>query len=94
MYITAPRASDSALTAYTVTIPQGLYDLTTLQSAVQRDLSNQGATISPDPVITFAADISTSKVDLIFNYDSMEVDFTQTDTPRLILGFDSQNSNL
>jgi hypothetical protein len=27
MYITVPRASDDALTAYVITIPQGLYDL-------------------------------------------------------------------
>ena len=90
MYITAPRASDSALTAYTVTIPQGLYDLTALSDAILRDLSNQGATISPSPVINLLPDDATSKVEIIFNYDSIEIDFTQSDTPRLILGFDSQ----
>lgn len=88
LYITGPNTSD-VTTAYTVTIPQGLYDLSGLSQAVLRDLENQGAKISPSALITLAADEPTQKVEIIFNYAVVEIDFTQADTPREIIGFDS-----
>ena len=74
---------------YVITIPQGLYDLSGLNQAIQRDLENKGARIDPDPLIVFAPDDATQKVELRVNYDDVSVDFTQPDTPRAILGFDS-----
>ena len=74
---------------YVITIPQGLYDLSGLNQAIQRDLENLGARTDPDPLISFTPDAATQKVEMRINYDDVSVDFTQTDTPRLILGFDS-----
>lgn len=90
-YITAPRASDDALTAYTITIPQGLYDLSALNDAILRELENDGAKTTPNPVVNLLADDATSKVEIRVNYANIDIDFTQTDTFRDILGFNSQN---
>jgi len=90
-YIDAPRASDSAITSYTVTIPQGLYDLSALNDAIQRELENAGAKTSPDPVVNLLADTATQKVEIRVNYANTDIDFTQADTFRDILGFNSQN---
>ena len=86
-YITAPNTAD-VLTNYTFPITQGLYDLTALNTAVQRELQNQGAKINPDPVISFSPDNATQRVQMTFNYPNMSVDFSQPQTPRDILGFD------
>ena len=88
LYITGPDVSD-VVQNYTVVIPQGLYDLSGLNQAVLRELENLGAKINPDPLITMTPDEPTQKVEMRFNYATVEVDFTQTDTPREILGFNS-----
>ena len=90
-YITAPRASDDALTAYTITIPSGLYDLSALNDAILRELENDGAKTNPNPVVNLLADDATQKVEIRVNYANIDIDFTQTDTFRDILGFNSQN---
>ena len=90
MYITAPRAIDDALTSYVVVIPQGLYDLSGINQAILRELENQGAKTDPSSVINLSPDDATQKVELRLNYIGSQVDFTQIDTPREILGFDSQ----
>jgi hypothetical protein len=74
---------------YVITIPQGLYDLSGLNQAIQRDLENLGARTDPEPLISFTPDAATQKVEMRINYDDVTVDFSQPDTPRLILGFDS-----
>ena len=74
---------------YIITIPQGLYDLSGLNQAIQRGLENAGARTDPDPLLVFSPDDATQKVELRVNYDDVSVDFTQADTPRVILGFDS-----
>jgi hypothetical protein len=73
-----------------VTIPQGLYDLSGLNQAILRELENQNAKIDPDPLVTLTPDEPTQKVEIRFNYNNVSVDFTQPDTPRDILGFNSQ----
>lgn len=88
LYITAPDTAD-VTTAYTVVIPQGLYDLSGLNEAIQRDLSNQGAKVSPTSVIALTADENTQKVEILYNYSVVSIDFTQADTFRNILGFNS-----
>ena len=90
MYITTPRASDDALTAYVVVIPQGLYDLSGLNQAISRELQNQGAKIDPSPGLVLSPDDATQKVELTLNYVGSQIDFTPLDTPREILGFNSQ----
>jgi len=89
-YITAPRASDDALTAYQISVPTGLYDLSALNDTIQRELENAGAKISPDPVCTLLPDDATSRAEIRVAYANTEIDFTQSDTFRDILGFNSQ----
>jgi hypothetical protein len=89
MYITGPDVGD-VVQNYVVTIPQGLYDLSGINQAILRELENQGAKIDPDPLITLTPDEPTQKVEIRFSYPTVSVDFTQADTPRDILGFNSQ----
>jgi len=88
MYITAPDTSD-VVQNYVITIPQGLYDLSGLNQAVLRELENAGSKVDPDTVITMTPDEATQKVEIRFNYSTVSIDFTQSDTFREILGFDS-----
>ena len=90
MYLTVPRALDDALTAYILTIPQGLYDLSGLNQAVLRELSNQGAKIAPTNTLNLSPDDATQRVELELYYIGSSVDFTQNGTFRNILGFNSQ----
>jgi hypothetical protein len=89
MYITAPNVAD-VLTAYVVVIPQGLYDLSGLNQAIARELQNQGAKIDPTNALTLSPDDATQKVEITLFYLGSQIDFTQADTPRDILGFNSQ----
>tara|TARA_R110000772_G_scaffold53495_1_gene122398 strand:+ start:6641 stop:7498 length:858 start_codon:yes stop_codon:yes gene_type:complete len=79
---------------YTITVPQGLYDLSALNLAILSELESQGArtldgTGASLPLISMSADSSTQKVRLRFNYPNVYVDFTQANTMRDILGFNS-----
>ena len=89
LYITAPDTLD-VTQVYVITLPQGLYDLSGLNQAILRELENAGAKVSPEPVINLSADENTQKVEIRFEYDVVEIDFTQSDTFRDILGFNSQ----
>jgi hypothetical protein len=88
IYITGPDTFD-AVQNYVLTIPQGLYDLAGINEAIARELESAGAKIDPEPLITLSPDEATQKVQLRFNYATVSIDFTQSDTPRVILGFDS-----
>ncbi len=72
---------------YVANIPQGLYDLNTLEQAIERDLENQGAAIG---TFSFLPDDPTQKVVIRINVAGIQIDFTPADTPRDLLGFDSQ----
>lgn len=93
MYITGPDTTGS-VTSFIITIDQGLYDLSGLNQAIQRELENAGAKIedagNPLPLINLSPDDATQKVEIRFNYTNVSIDFTPTDTPRDILGFNSQ----
>ena len=89
LYITAPNVGD-VLTPYVVVIPQGLYDLTGLNQAIHRELTTLGAKVDPEPVISLSPDDATQKVELRLPYLGSSIDFTQADTFRDILGFNSQ----
>jgi hypothetical protein len=73
--------------AFTIAIPQGLYDLAGLNQAIARELETAGARSSPDPLVTLNPDEATQKVEMRFNYADVTVDFTQPDTFANILGF-------
>lgn len=91
LYITGPNNSDIQ-TNFVLTIPKGLYDLEGLNSAIIRELENQNAKSDSvlGPLIQLKADEATQKVIIRFNYPSTSVDFTQSNTFRYILGFNSQ----
>jgi len=89
MYITGPDTLD-VIQNFILTIPQGLYDLAGINEAMARELEAAGAKIDPEPLITLSPDEATQRVQMRFNYATVSIDFTQTDTPRVILGFDAQ----
>jgi len=89
MYITGPDTLN-VVQNYVVIIPQGLYDLSGLNQAILRDLENQGAKINPNPLINLTPDEATQRVEIRIDYTNVSIDFTQPDTPRDILGFNSQ----
>jgi hypothetical protein len=88
LFITGPNTSDVS-TLFTVTIPQGLYDLSGLNEAIARELEQAGAKIDPDPLISLSPDEATQRVEIRFSYAGTSIDFTQAQTPRDILGFDA-----
>jgi hypothetical protein len=88
-YMTAPNAGD-VLTPFNITVPQGLYDLSGLAQAILRELANAGAKTNPSPVLTFSPDDATQKVEIKANYVGTQIDFTQPQTSREILGFNAQ----
>jgi len=77
---------------FTVTIAQGLYDLTGLNNSLHSALESAGARVldgsgNPLPLISFSADTATQKVLARFNYTNVYIDFSQAQTPYEILGF-------
>jgi hypothetical protein len=84
-YVTGPNTADVS-TDFVVVIEQGLYNLSGLSNAIQRELTNQQAKIG---LLTLTPDDGTSKVSLRINELLTSVDFSQSDTMRDILGFDS-----
>lgn len=72
---------------YVAVLPQGLYDLSCLQSATEREVVAAGA---PAGLFNFIPDQATQKVVLQINQAGTQIDFTPADTFRDILGFDSQ----
>lgn len=80
---------------FTVTIPKGLYDVNQLNASILSQLEALGARTldgsgDPLPLINLLADTATQKVIIRLNYTNVTVDFTQPDTFREILGFNSQ----
>jgi len=80
---------------FIVSIQQGLYDLTTLNISLQSELEKAGARTKdvnnePLPLVSLSPDNATQKVLLRFNYPNVTVNFAQPDTPREILGFNSE----
>ena len=79
---------------FTVVIPQGLYDLSGLNQALQAGLEALGArTIGaggePLSLISLTADDATQKVRIRFNYTNSYVDFAPNNTMRDILGYNN-----
>lgn len=74
-------------TSYTTNFPDGLYSLEALEEFIQRDLELKGL----DPTaIQFSGNGATQKSVLRFGVDNVQIDFTQANSPREILGFDSR----
>jgi hypothetical protein len=80
----------TGVTDYDITLPQGLYDLNLLNTAVATQLENEGASSTSEAIVSFNADNATQKVNIRLPFPSSSVDFTRAQTPRAILGFNSQ----
>lgn len=94
--VIAPNAGDferqrggAGVQLYTVTLPPGLYDLTLLNNEVARQLENEGASSATEPILSFSANTASQRVQIRFPFPNSAIDFTGTDTPRDILGFNS-----
>ena len=74
-------------TPYILTIPEGQYTLSTLSDAIERLLVNAGA--PSGTLIKLSADLPTQRVEIICGDAGVEIDFTQADTIRELLGFNS-----
>lgn len=70
-----------------ITLGQGLYDRVNLGAAINTQLVNSGGA---DGLITISEDTATNKIILTANAVAQTIDFTQADTFRDILGFNSQ----
>lgn len=71
---------------YTVTIPDGLYDLSSVAHAINVGLVNQGLASG---IITFVGDAASQKVVINYTAAGLRVDFTVANSCRLIMGFNS-----
>lgn len=71
---------------YELVFDQGLYDFTSFKSELALLLVAEGL---PSDQITLLSSDATQKVIIRFNYATTTIDFTQNDTMRDILGFDS-----
>lgn len=72
---------------FSIQIPQGLYNITNLDSTIKRLLVNEGA---PPDIITLSGDNSTQKSVIkvvIDTFDSLSIDFTPSNSVASILGF-------
>ena len=85
-YITGPDINDVQQN-YVITIQQGLYNLAALNTALLRELENAQAKVG---IISLSADEATQRVVIRFEDANTSVDFTQGDTCREILGFNSR----
>ena len=89
LYITGPNQND-VVQSFICEIPQGLYDLPGIESAILTALENQGAKTTPEPLVSLTADDNTQRVRIRLNYTDSAIDFIPPQTPRDILGFGPQ----
>lgn len=78
-------------TPYSFTIPAGLYSVAALNNLISREMVNLG--LNADQIV-LTGDSATQKTIFTFNYAGTQLDFTGSDTPREILGFDARLSPL
>lgn len=86
LYILGPDTND-IITQYTVTLPKGLYDLASIQSEIEHQLTQFGAKSVDGPLMVLNGNSSTNKVYLTLTYTNTSIDFTQPNTIRTVLGF-------
>ena len=76
-------------TNYTFTIPDGLYSLTDLSTTLSRLFVNMGL---PTNTVVLSGDMSTQRTVLTYPIAGVQVDFTQNNSVRNVLGFTSRMS--
>jgi hypothetical protein len=84
--ITGPDVADTP-TVYTIDLPTGLYDLSTISTSIAAQLSSAGAKTADGALIEFYPNYATSKADLKINYDTVVVDFSSVTSLATVLGF-------
>ena len=72
---------------YIVTIPNGLYSVSDLNNTIDRELFNLTGVAG---ILSFEPDNATQKVELTINVATVQIDFTQSNTIRTVIGFDSK----
>jgi hypothetical protein len=72
----------------TITLLAGLYDVPHLNSALLRELHNQPNL--PSDLFYIVPDTASGRAVIQFNYHGTQIDFTQLDTLRALLGFDAR----
>jgi hypothetical protein len=87
LYFYTDYVTSGVSVLYTITIPDGLYSLAGLNSFLARSFNGLGL---PTNLIYITGNDSTQRVVLTFNEANTWVDFTQTNTPRDVLGFNSR----
>jgi len=78
---------------YDITIPQGLYSVEDLQNQIQTQILLEAVPI-PDDIIQLLPNEATQQIITQFNYTDSQVDYTQPNTIREIVGYDSRLSPL
>jgi len=96
LYVTGPTQANPLITQSSIlTLPLGLYDAAGLNESVQNLLVNggyqytSGTPAISKPIFTITTDEATSRIIIRFEYPTVQIDFTQNNTPRDILGFDA-----
>jgi len=79
------------ITLHTVTLPNGLYSVSSLNSQISKTLVNQGL---PSDLVILTGNQSTQRVVLTFSAIGSYADFTGANSCRGLLGFDSRNAPL
>ena len=74
-------------TLYTVTLPDGLYSVSSLNAEVNKNLVNQGLVSG---VVSITGNQSTQRIVLSFNILGSYVNFTQPNSCRGVLGFNAR----
>lgn len=76
-----------AAATHDLIIPDGLYSVETLSSALEREVVEATGVAG---LFTLEGDGPTQKVNIGFSIAGLRMDFNPGDTPRLLLGFDSR----
>ena len=72
---------------YTITLPDGLYSVSSLNSQVSKSLVNLSL---PSDIVSITGNQSLQKIVLTFNYVGSYVDFTPANSCNILLGFDAR----
>jgi hypothetical protein len=83
-YITGPDVND-VIQNFVLTIGEGLYNLSALNTAMLRELDNANA---KPGIISLSSDEATQRVTIRFEDQFTSIDFTQPNTCRIMLGFE------
>ena len=85
MQVVDTGADSGVAGTFVLTIPPGLYSAPALNEAIARELINEGAFSTGDPLISISADTATNLIQIQANFIGISVDFTIANTFREIL---------